>query len=512
MLKSSLRLAPACLLAASLSACSGGGAGVAPNPHAVTTAGKTTTASFTIKWTSPSAPASVRRRDTISPSAQSVAVLINGAVNAIANRTSNPTQTIQLTAPVGTDLFVFEVFDGLNGQGSELGSAAVTQTIIDGAANTITAAIQAICSATNVQYVSGDPLIYLTSATSGLYAASVQSIVLAGQSSATLIVEPEDVDGDVIISGTTGRVAYQITGSATVTPIDSAHISLTPVTGPRKTSPDTLTVAAPACPSTSVAVQHSPAIYVENTAYKVVIEDWYGDQLGSGTLAGADVLAGYDSATQQIIAYNSSTGQVDAYSLNLASHSALYSIETGMTSAWSNYGGGIFGIQTYVDFTLNIFLYHGATETFEDDWDYFTGTLAVASSTLSATPKAFFGNGGQVCLVSLLGPNSPSCVAVIDIVSLATDDNIGKVYAFGSTAPYVTQYNNTLAGTPATGSYGFAAAPVVGAADTDGDNVYAVLTTGAFVASSSSGTPLTGFTSSPVGAGLATTVLSTNER
>ena len=516
MQRPSFRVVPVALLVAQLAACSGG-ASFAPSARPAASAGKTTPATFTIKWTSASASASVRRRDTISPSAQSVAVLINGTVNATANRTANPTQTIALNAPVGADLFVFNVYDGLNGQGNLLGSASVAQTIIDGAANTITAAIQAVCSATNVQYAAGsDPLVYVTSATSGLFAASVQSIVLAGQSSATLIIEPEDVDGDVIISGTSGRVAAQITGSATITPIDGAHISLTPLTGPRKTSPDTLTVAAPTCPSAALAVQHSPAIYVENTAHTVLIEDWYGDPLGTGTLAGADVLAGYNTATQQIMAYNPITGEVDAYSLNLTSHSALYQIAIDMTSAWSNYAGGIFGIQPQsgsVD--LDLYLYHGATQTNEDgNGVYVSATFAAASSTFAATPKTFYANGSfEICVVPLPAFVDFNCETPINnIVSLATDDNIGKLYAFGSNPPYVTQFNQSFGAIPVTGSYGFAAAPAVGAADTDGDNVYAVLSTGVLAAASSTGTALTGFTSPAVGTGLAITVLSTNEQ
>ena len=94
-------------------------------------------------------------------------MLINGAPGALANRNGSSTQTIPLIAPVGNDQFIFNVYDGPNGQGHLLGAATVQQLIVDGAANSLTAVIQAVCATTNVQYAGDDVLSHVVSAGPG---------------------------------------------------------------------------------------------------------------------------------------------------------------------------------------------------------------------------------------------------------------------------------------------------------------------------------------------------------
>jgi len=508
----SRRFVPATVLAVALSACSGWGAGVAPQ-HGVESAGKTTQATFTIRWTNAAASASVRRRDTISPSAQSIAVLINGTPGALANRGPNPTQTIPLIAPVGNDQFIFNVYDGLNGQGKLLGSATVQQLIVDGAANSVTASIQAVCSVTNVAYANDDPLVKATYGPSGTIASTLQSIVLAGQLPATLIVEPEDVDGNVIIEGTGGTVPATITGSATVAPVDGAHIKLTPLSGSRSTTPDTLTVSAPTCPSTTVAVQHSPAIYVENTSNDVSVYDWYGDEVASGQLAAGDVLIGYDTHSGSMIAYNPGSGQVNEYPVNLTSHMPLYSIYTGMTAAWSSNARAVFAAQPYAGPAYHLLIFSPPSSPYEFGSSTTSPTVAIASSTFSNAANGYFAFQGYLDWLSF-APDS-----VLDVVfpstlpvSLAADDHNKSLYAFNPTTPYVSQYSESLGG-PTSGNSCFGSAPMVGAVDTDGDNLYAVLSNTALAACSTGpGNPaLSGFGTS-FGTGVAIVILSTNEQ
>jgi len=92
-------------------------------------------------WNTP-APSSVRRTPKyISPSAQSVSVTVNQGVPQVLNF---PGTTLTLNAPVGTDLFVFQTYDEANGQGNVLGRAAISQAIIDGAANTVAAVLDGV--------------------------------------------------------------------------------------------------------------------------------------------------------------------------------------------------------------------------------------------------------------------------------------------------------------------------------------------------------------------------------
>jgi hypothetical protein len=335
MLPSFARPLAAILSALALAACAGGSTGLTPSQHRSSNAKQTTPASFTIQWTNSRAPAAVRRADAISPSAQSVVVMINGTQAAVANRSGNGSQTIPLIAPVGNDAFIFNVYDGPNGQGHLLGSATVQQLIVDGAANTVTAVIQAVCALTNV-VAAYDPLAYAQYTRSGFDALTLASIVIGGQTPVQLTVGPEDVDGNVIIASTAGTVQAAITGAATITPIDGADISLTPQSGNRTTTPSTLTVAAPTCPSTTVAVSQSPAIYVESSSGAVFFLDWYGDRLGAGGgyLAAGDALIGYNPATQKMMTYNKTTGAVNAYSIDLSSHTTLFTIPANSVVTW----------------------------------------------------------------------------------------------------------------------------------------------------------------------------------
>ena len=516
MVRLPLPFGPAVLLILALPACSGGGT-FAPSQHRESSGGQRTAATFTIHWTNAAAPASVRHKDAISPSAQSVSVIINGTLATIANRNGSPSQSISLQAPVGTDTFAFNVYDGPNAQGHLLGSATVSQLIVDGAANVVSASIQAVCSVTNVQYANDDPLVHTVYGQSGIAAQTLQSIVLLGQSPAMLIVGPEDVDGNVIIASTSGTVSAEVTGSATITPVDGAHIQLTPQSGFRSTTPDTLTVAAPTCPTTTVAVQQSPAIYVENTSQYTTIEDWYGDVVAGGTLASGDVLIGYDTHSQKMIAYNPGSGAVNAYSLGLSSHTLLYTITTGLQAAWSNYLGAVFGSKlTGASAPYTCYYYTFVNPSSPRNvlfgLDSAAPNCAVAASTFPGVMNGYFLYNGYVYSIPLSGSISilNNTTPVTSLDSLAADDRTDALFVFNSTTPYVYQYTEQVGGSYS-GAFGFTSAPAVGAVDTDGDNLYAVLSNNTLAASSYNGTPLSGF-GLGFGTGLAIVVLSTNER
>jgi hypothetical protein len=504
---------PAVLLAAQLAACSGGGAGFAPQQQRAASAAKTTAATFTIQWTSATAPAAVRRKDTISPAAQSITISINGTLSTIANRNGQSSQSITLIAPIGNDQFLFNVYDLQNGSGHLLGTATVSQLIVDGAANQVSATIQAVCAQTNVSYVpASDPTAWVTLGTAGR-AQTVASIVVAGQAQATLIIEPEDADGDVIITNNGGAVNYSITGSASVTPVDGAHIQLAPLTGPRTTTPDTLTVSAPSCPSTNVGVQHSPAIYVQNTNSGVYVVDWYGDySLLTSSMTSGDVLVGYNATSQKLIAYNASFGNVYTYDLHLGTRTPLNETYIGSTVAWSTFIGGLFGIVSDGGIALYFSDINGTNDTtgFE-----FGAVGPVAAGTLPGDDAAFAIIGGLLWgfTVSSSGPyetgstSVPYTVANLAVLGSLTGN--GYVYGFNSSGgQYVTKWTESLGG-GASSSYGFSGNPQMGGVDTDAGYLYAMVG-GYFEASSSSGTALS-LPSLNFGTPAAIVVVSSNE-
>jgi hypothetical protein len=461
-------------------------------PHGAAPAAKTTQATFTIKWTNPSAPASVRRKDAISPSAQSIAILINGAPNTVANRNSSPTQSIVLNAPVGTDQFLFNVYDLPNGTGHLLGTATVSQLIVDGAANNVTAVIQAVCVATNVVFANDDILDTATYTVPTTQASTLASIVVVGQTTGTLVVGPEDADGNVIIAQTTGQVTEQITGSATVTLVDGAHIQLTPVGGQRTTTPSTLTVSAPGCPSTAVSVLQSPGIYMQNTSGYVFAIDWFGNYHLESALQSGDAIVGYDVHTKRLIAYNSASGAVRAYSQYLTNPTLLYTITTGSVVTWSNYLDSVFVAQHYAGGTEYYTVTGGGSGT-----QYSSSTTSGSPVAISTTPESNFPYGfatnGTTIYQFYFSPSSvinTTATLAYPAVSLAANDSTQEVYVANTGSPYVTEFYLYVDESSSTSNYGFTQPGALIATDVDANNLYLLLSDGVLQASTLGGVNL----------------------
>ena len=501
-------------------ACAGGGGTLTPAPHGPASNGRTTKATFTIHWTNPSAPASVRHRDSISPSAQSVSVIINGSLVAVENRVSGTQQqSFAIAAPVGTDAFVFSVYDAPNAQGNLLGSATVAQQIIDGAANIVSASIQAVCAVTNVSYAGDDPPTTFQTTTTGIQQPQLTQIELLGALPATLIVAPEDIDGNVIIGSTTGQIAYQISGSATVVPIDGAHLSLHPLSGPRSLTASTLSVVAPSCPSTSpvtVAVKRSPAIYVQTFFLldPIMVFDWYGNLIETWTPPAGNTLIGWDTVSHMLMAYNGSTGAVTGFTL---AHNAtqLYTVPAGAAAVtWSNYlHGPILAQQGSGSVAYSSYNPTNGLRSF----GVLTGTsLGITASTFSTNPFVFGGTTVYIGKFTLAANGSATNLSYVpptqySTTSLATDDQFQTLYAFVSGGSpvclftYAPAYEGCL-------PFGLSGVANVGATDTDADDVYAVVG-GNLEASTSGGAPLSGFTVNGVGGSpSAIVVISANEQ
>ena len=86
--------------------------------------------------------AAVQRNPRYVPAtARSVSVTVNGGTPQYLNA---PASTIVIDAPVGTDTFVFQTYDDQNGQGNVLSRASVTQTIVLGGANSVSAVLNGV--------------------------------------------------------------------------------------------------------------------------------------------------------------------------------------------------------------------------------------------------------------------------------------------------------------------------------------------------------------------------------
>ena len=115
-----------------------------PSQPSKTPSSKTAQVTFTMHWSSASSSSTsstIRTPKYIPATALSVSVSVNAGVPQYLN---NPSTTMVIVAPVGTDTFTFATYSATNGQGTVLSIANVTQAIVDGQANTVSAVLNGV--------------------------------------------------------------------------------------------------------------------------------------------------------------------------------------------------------------------------------------------------------------------------------------------------------------------------------------------------------------------------------
>jgi len=182
-----------------LAGCGGGGTSLPPavstTKHAAT--GKVT---FTMKWPTAKSPRASWRRlpQFISPSTASVAVEVNGGTPQFFNNPSTSgsgtVSTLNIAAPVGTDDFVFSLWDGPNGTGEELGQAEVSANVAPAAVTQITAEVVGIVSTVAIAPAAGQTNVLQSTDSTGK-----QTFSIVSDTPVTFTLTPEDADGNVII-------------------------------------------------------------------------------------------------------------------------------------------------------------------------------------------------------------------------------------------------------------------------------------------------------------------------
>jgi streptogramin lyase len=159
------RLAAAAVIAALAAGCSGGGgtSAVPSTPSAPQAPGPSAgmaSVLFTMKWNGTGtssfqrAAASQRAPRYVPPTARSVSVTVNGGTPQYLNA---PSSTITIDAPVGTDTFTFQTYDEQNGQGNVLSRASVTQNIVSGAANSVSAVLNGVVASVTLSLSNAAP-------------------------------------------------------------------------------------------------------------------------------------------------------------------------------------------------------------------------------------------------------------------------------------------------------------------------------------------------------------------
>ena len=135
------RLVGAAFIAVLAAGCSGGGGGTSATPPIGVQPSKgSASVTFTMHWGT--GTSTVQRSPRYVPAtARSVSVSVNGGTPQYLNA---PASTIVIDAPVGTDTFVFQTYDEQNGQGNVLSRATVTQTVVLGGANVVSAVLNGV--------------------------------------------------------------------------------------------------------------------------------------------------------------------------------------------------------------------------------------------------------------------------------------------------------------------------------------------------------------------------------
>jgi streptogramin lyase len=152
------RLAGAALIALLAAGCGGGGGATSATPPVAAQQGQQpqgmASVVFTMVWNSPTPQSAKRRPQYVPPTARSVSVSVNGGTPQYLNA---PASTLTIDAPVGTDTFVFQTYDEQNGQGNVLSRASVTQTIVAGGANTVSAVLNGVVASVTISLSNPSP-------------------------------------------------------------------------------------------------------------------------------------------------------------------------------------------------------------------------------------------------------------------------------------------------------------------------------------------------------------------
>ncbi len=184
-----------------VSGCSGGVGKVVPVTSRISAAAHTARVTFTMHWNSNGASAAHRTPKYVPVTAQSVSVSVNGGLLQYLN---SPGTTLSIDAPVGTDQFVFATYDDASGQGNVLSRAAVTQSIVDGAANVVSAILEGVPASIAISLGNATP-----------NAGTAATI--------PILASAKDADGNTII----GTSDYTVPITLTITdPASSGTLSL----------------------------------------------------------------------------------------------------------------------------------------------------------------------------------------------------------------------------------------------------------------------------------------------
>jgi hypothetical protein len=428
----------AVVLVSSVMAACGGTASHAPIPPVTgTSSGQRATASLTVHWIATSTAAVGRRPKTISPSAASIVSSVNGNVVDITNRYGAPSSQITLDAPVGTDAFTFKIYDQTGGAGNLLGQSSVTKTIVVGALNAISTAIEAVCARTVVTGATSPAHEYVTytyapQPAGQLGQTSISALEIVGAGEGELFVAAADADGNLILApGGTPVMSAGFPAAIYVTAVpDPTHLIFAGYRTARNTSL-IANVAAPGCPAASFLASTSSAFYVSEGSALFVF-DRYGTSFASTTTM-PGTLVGTNGANP--VFYDPATGNVTETNPDFSTPQVRFTARSGAT---------LFAYDAYRHALISVV--SGATSIVYVD--YKTGlpkqvSVAANVTTVTAAVGAeyyYAGDGSKIFEIDPTAVTIATSVTNPYAFGLLADTGANELFALNTGSPYTTIY------------------------------------------------------------------------
>jgi virginiamycin B lyase len=222
--RTGLRLTGAVLIAVLAAGCSGGGGAKSVTPPTGSQPNKgTASVTFTMHWGTTTTSSAHRGTRYVPVTARSVSVTVNGGtpqyVNAPVPPPSPPISTIVIDAPVGTDTFAFATYDDQNGQGNVLSRASVTQNIVLGAGNVVSAALNGVVVSLAISLSNPAPNAGVSS--------TVNVNVAAKDADGNTIIDPADYSTPIRLSVIDDTNSGTLSLSRTTLPNSSTTATLT---------------------------------------------------------------------------------------------------------------------------------------------------------------------------------------------------------------------------------------------------------------------------------------------
>ena len=224
--------------------------------HAVMPAGESAqppaaaSAVFTMHWPVPKS-GRVAHPEYISHATLSLSIQINNAqsLGAVVNNPgTGGTSKVTIDAPVGTDVFLIKAYDQLDAQGAVLSQAQVSQKIVAGKANTVSAVLNGVVASIALALSNPSPIAG-TAATSSL-------TVTAKDADGNVIVGPGDYDQAIHLSDS-DAFATSLSGALVIAPGSALTLSY----NGKPILSAVITASAAGAPSSSVTFSPTPHVY-----------------------------------------------------------------------------------------------------------------------------------------------------------------------------------------------------------------------------------------------------------